>query len=42
VQGLGVFPTDDEQSLNMLGMHGTVYANYAIDQADLLIALGVR
>jgi TPP-dependent trihydroxycyclohexane-1,2-dione (THcHDO) dehydratase len=41
-QGLGVFPTDDEQSLNMLGMHGTVYANYAIDQADLLIALGVR
>ena len=26
----------------MLGMHGTVYANYAVDQADLLIALGVR
>ncbi|GFH30735.1 acetolactate synthase [Haematococcus lacustris] len=26
----------------MLGMHGTVYANYAIDQADLLVALGVR
>ncbi len=42
MQGLGVFPTDDKQSLQMLGMHGTVYANYAIDQADLLIALGVR
>ena len=26
----------------MLGMHGSVYANYAVDQADLLIALGVR
>lgn len=26
----------------MLGMHGTVYANYAIDKADLLLAFGVR
>lgn len=26
----------------MLGMHGTVYANYAVNEADLLIALGVR
>lgn len=26
----------------MLGMHGTVVANYAVDQADLLVALGVR
>ena len=26
----------------MLGMHGSVYANYAVDEADLLIALGVR
>ena len=26
----------------MLGMHGTVYANYAINEADLLLAFGVR
>ena len=36
------FPGDDPLSLDMLGMHGSVYANYAVDQADLLIALGVR
>eukprot|EP00983_Pelagomonas_calceolata_P098399 1158344-Pelagomonas_calceolata.AAC.8 len=32
LMGLGSFPTDDPQSMQMLGMHGTVYANYAIDQ----------
>jgi acetolactate synthase-1/2/3 large subunit len=42
VMGLGAFPGDDEQSLHMLGMHGTVYANYAVNEADLLLALGVR
>ncbi|MBI1312960.1 biosynthetic-type acetolactate synthase large subunit [bacterium] len=42
VMGLGAFPGDDPQSLHMLGMHGTVYANKAIDQADLLLAFGVR
>jgi acetolactate synthase-1/2/3 large subunit len=42
VMGLGAFPADDPQSLHMLGMHGTVYANYAINEADLLLALGVR
>ena len=42
VMGLGAFPGDDPQSLDMLGMHGTVYANKAIDQADLLLAFGVR
>jgi acetolactate synthase I/II/III large subunit len=42
VMGLGAFPSDDPQSLDMLGMHGSVYANYAVDEADLLIALGVR
>ncbi|KAK9734409.1 hypothetical protein RND81_04G137700 [Saponaria officinalis] len=31
-----------ELSLHMLGMHGTVYANYAVDKADLLLAFGVR
>lgn len=40
--GLGSFPLGDELSLHMLGMHGTMYANYAIDQSDLLLAFGVR
>jgi acetolactate synthase-1/2/3 large subunit len=40
--GLGAFPGDDPLSLSFLGMHGTVYANYAVDNCDLLIALGVR
>jgi acetolactate synthase-1/2/3 large subunit len=42
VMGLGTFPSLDPLSLDMLGMHGSVYANYAVEQADLLIALGVR
>jgi acetolactate synthase I/II/III large subunit len=42
VMGLGVFPGDHPQSLHMLGMHGTVYANYAVDESDLLLAFGVR
>ena len=42
VMGLGIYPSTDPLSLDMLGMHGSVYANYAVDEADLLIALGVR
>jgi acetolactate synthase-1/2/3 large subunit len=42
VMGLGGYPNEDPLSLDMLGMHGSVYANYAVDQCDLLIALGVR
>lgn len=42
VMGIGAFPGDHPQSLHMLGMHGTVYANYAINEADLLLAFGVR
>ncbi|MBN1853519.1 MAG: biosynthetic-type acetolactate synthase large subunit [Pirellulales bacterium] len=42
MMGLGAFPNDDPLSLDMLGMHGTVYSNTAIYHADLLIALGVR
>ncbi len=42
VMGLGAFPGDDPQSLHMLGMHGSVYANYAVEGCDLLLALGVR
>jgi acetolactate synthase-1/2/3 large subunit len=42
VMGLGIYPGDDELSLDMLGMHGSAYANYAVRDCDLLIALGVR
>ncbi|MCA9095987.1 MAG: acetolactate synthase large subunit, partial [Planctomycetaceae bacterium] len=42
LMGLGGFPSSHPQSLHMLGMHGTVYSNYAINEADLLLALGVR
>ncbi|KAI4364941.1 hypothetical protein MLD38_020972 [Melastoma candidum] len=42
LMGLGSFPCSDELSLHMLGMHGTVYANYAVDKSDLLLAFGVR
>ncbi len=42
LMGLGAFPGSHPQSLHMLGMHGTVYANYAINEADLLLAFGVR
>jgi acetolactate synthase-1/2/3 large subunit len=42
VHGLGAFPSEHFLCLQMLGMHGTVYANYAINEADLLLALGVR
>ena len=42
LMGLGAYPGDDPLSLDMLGMHGSVYANYAVDQADLLLAFGVR
>ncbi len=42
LMGLGSFPGDDPQSLHMLGMHGTVYSNFAINEADLLLAFGVR
>lgn len=42
LMGLGAYPCSDELSLQMLGMHGTVYANYAVNEADLLLAFGVR
>lgn len=42
--GLGAYPADysDPLYLGMLGMHGTVYANYAISHSDLIIAIGAR
>ncbi|MDD4267930.1 MAG: biosynthetic-type acetolactate synthase large subunit [Pirellulaceae bacterium] len=40
--GLGGFPGDHPLALDMLGMHGSVYANLAVSEADLLLAFGVR
>ncbi len=40
--GLGAFPEDDPLSLGMLGMHGTYYANHAVHESDLVIAIGAR
>ncbi|OXB39850.1 acetolactate synthase, mitochondrial [Cryptococcus neoformans] len=42
LQGLGAFDERDEKSLHMIGMHGSAYANFAMQEADVLIALGVR
>ncbi|KDN42310.1 acetolactate synthase [Tilletiaria anomala UBC 951] len=42
LQGLGAFDELDELSLHMLGMHGSAYANLAMQNADLIIALGAR
>ncbi len=42
LMGLGAFPAPDEQWLGMLGMHGTRAANYAMDEADLILAVGAR
>ena len=42
VMGLGAFPAPHDQWLGMLGMHGTRTANYAMDEADLIIAIGAR
>ena len=40
--GLGSFPGNHELALGMIGMHGTTYANYAANEADLIIAVGMR
>ncbi len=42
VMGLGGFPGTHDHWLGMLGMHGTRTANYAMDEADLIIAIGAR
>jgi acetolactate synthase-1/2/3 large subunit len=42
LMGLGGFDSTHPLSLHMLGMHGTASANYAVDDCDLLIALGAR
>jgi acetolactate synthase I/II/III large subunit len=42
LMGIGGFPEKHPLSLKWLGMHGTVYANCAVNESDLLLALGVR
>ncbi|MCX5749978.1 MAG: biosynthetic-type acetolactate synthase large subunit [Candidatus Saganbacteria bacterium] len=42
LMGKGAFPETHPLSLGMLGMHGTVYANYAVTECDVLIAIGAR
>ena len=42
IHGMGVFDENHKLSLEFLGMHGSVYANYAVQEADLIIALGSR
>jgi acetolactate synthase-1/2/3 large subunit len=42
LQGLGAFDELDYKSLHMLGMHGSAYANMAMQEADLILALGAR
>lgn len=42
LMGKGVFSETDRLSLGMLGMHGTSYANYAMMETDLMIAVGAR
>ncbi len=42
IMGLGSFPEDDPLSLGMIGMHGSLVANRAADECDVLIAVGAR
>src|SRR6058998_1993097 len=42
LQAIGSFDTTHPLSLHMLGMHGTAYANYAVEDCDFLIAIGAR
>ena len=42
LMAMGAFPETHELSLGMLGMHGTAYANWAVHECDLLIAVGAR
>ena len=42
IHGLGIMDERDDLSLHMLGMHGSVYANKAIQEADLILAIGSR
>jgi acetolactate synthase-1/2/3 large subunit len=42
LMGIGAVDTSDALSMRMLGMHGTAFANYAVEDCDFLIAVGAR
>ena len=42
LMGVGAYPETDELSMKWLGMHGTVAANYAVSESDVLLAFGAR
>ena len=42
LMGIGAFDTTDALAMHMLGMHGTAFANYAVEDCDFLIAVGAR
>ncbi len=42
LMGIGAYDTTDTRALQMLGMHGTAFANYAVDDCDFLVAVGAR
>lgn len=42
LMGVGTYPLDDEKALGMLGMHGNYWANYAVCECDVLLAVGTR
>jgi acetolactate synthase-1/2/3 large subunit len=42
LMGLSAFPANDELNIGMLGMHGAAYTNYLMNEADLIVALGIR
>lgn len=42
LMGVGTYPLDDEKALGMLGMHGNYWANYAVSECDVMLAVGTR
>jgi acetolactate synthase-1/2/3 large subunit len=42
LMGIGAYDTTEDLSLKMLGMHGTAFANYAVEDCDMVIAMGAR
>ncbi len=42
LMGIGAIDTSDAMAMRMLGMHGAAYANYAVEDCDLLLAIGAR
>ena len=42
LMGIGAYDTTEDLALQMLGMHGTAFANYAVEDCDMVIAIGAR